>query len=99
MRALPYTLAAVFLAGAGARLLCADESPAPPPAPESSKPAPETPRAGDADVLRWIADLGSDDFRTREAASRHLAEAGENAREALEAAAKTSDSLEVRWRA
>ena len=96
MRTLPYALAAVLAAGAGATLLSADEPPAPAPAPQ---PAPETAKASSEDILRWIADLASDDFRTREAASKRLQDAGESARAALESVAKTSDSLEVRWRA
>jgi hypothetical protein len=93
MRTLPYALAALLVAGSGAALLSADEPPAPAP-----QPAPDA-KASDADVLRWIGELTSDDFRTREAASKHLEAAGEGARAALETAAKNSDSLEVRWRA
>ena len=87
--------AGASFAGAS-RLRADDPSPAPVPQPSpDAKPA----RDGEAALLAWVADLGSDDFRTREAASKHLAEAGETAREALEAVVKTSDSLEVRWRA
>lgn len=77
-----------LLAPAGFVSLARAEEPAPQPAAPSSE-----------QILGWINDLGSDDFRTREQASRSLAGAGEAAREALETALKTSDSLEVRWRA
>ncbi|MFM8981156.1 MAG: PDZ domain-containing protein [Planctomycetia bacterium] len=69
--------------------------PTPVPAPAPAEPAPPAPEQ----VLAWVAQLGSDDFRAREEASERLAGAGEAAREALESAVATSDSLEVRWRA
>jgi hypothetical protein len=62
-------------------------------------PAPQPAAPSAEQILGWVNDLGSDDFRTREQASRSLSGAGEAAREALETAVKTSDSLEVRWRA
>ncbi len=62
-------------------------------------PAPGAPAVSPEQVRGWVADLGSDDFRRREEASRQLAQAGEAAREALESASKASESLEVRWRA
>ena len=70
-------------------VLCADE-------PEV---LPGAPAASAEQIRGWVADLGSDDFRRREEASRQLAQVGEAAREALESAAKASESLEVRWRA
>lgn len=83
----------------------AEEEPIQPAAPVPAPAAEEA--AGEAgareasaeQVLAWVAQLGSDDFRVREQASERLAAAGEAAREALEAAMATSDSLEVRWRA
>ena len=47
----------------------------------------------------WIADLGSDDFAVREAASLELKRIGAAAVPALEATAKATDSPEVRFRA
>lgn len=101
MRLLPIAFVAAFLPGAVGAAAFADEpAPAPPPLPA---PAPEPPAKAAEDVAGkvagWILDLSSDDFRTREEASKRLAEAGEAARQALETAAKGSDSLEVRWRA
>lgn len=67
---------------------------------EPPPPAAQAPSAPSAEqVLAWVAQLGSEDFRAREQASERLAAAGEAAREALEAAVDSSDSLEVRWRA
>jgi hypothetical protein len=63
------------------------------------EPAPAAPGATQAEIQRLVADLGADDFRTREAASRKLASIGEPARAALEKALKESESPEVRWRA
>src|SRR5438270_10869863 len=51
--------------------------------------------AGVDDLVR---DLGSDDFKKREAATQALSEAGPDAVPALEKAAKDKDP-EVRWRA
>lgn len=78
----------------------AEEPPAPtPPAPPPAAEAPQAAGTTAEQVLAWVAQLGSDDFRAREEASERLAAAGEAAREALETAMATSDSLEVRWRA
>jgi hypothetical protein len=58
------------------------------------------PAAPDAGKARgWIADLGSDDFGRREAASRELAKLGAAAKPLLRGALKTSPDLEVRRRA
>lgn len=85
------------LCGAAASALRADDAP---PAPAPAAPAAPAPAAPDeAQILRWVAELGGDDFRARERASAQLEAAGEAARPALEEAARTSDSLEVRWRA
>lgn len=91
-------LGSLALAGAyAAPRLLAEDPPAPPAAPAPSEPAPAA--VDEAQIVRWVADLGSDDFRVREAASKRLADAGEAARAALAEAERTSDSLEVRWRA
>jgi hypothetical protein len=95
MRTFAIASSLTLLAGLGALPLSADD---PAPAPVPAAPAPNTDEL-QAKVLKWIADLGSEDFRTREAAFKDLAGVGASARDALEAAAKTSDSLEVRWRA
>jgi hypothetical protein len=86
------TLLALLALGlvATAGFLRADDPPAPVPAPADD--------ATKANVDRWIADLGSDDFRTREEASRRLAGVGAAAKKALEDALAKSESLEVRWR-
>lgn len=85
------------LGGVGtSRLVLAGDppSPAPPPA-----PAPSAPSADEAArIAHLVEDLGSDDFRIREAATKTLADLGEKARPALEAALK-SDSPSVRFRA
>jgi hypothetical protein len=73
----------------GAAVLRADEEPAAPAV------SPETKARIDA----LIRQLGADDFRSREAASRELATLGDAARKALENAARASQSPEVRWRA
>lgn len=65
----------------------------PPPPAQAEDPAPA---ASGADEL--VQQLGHDDFRAREAASRKLAALGEQARPALERALEQSDSPEVRWR-
>ncbi|MFQ3648700.1 MAG: hypothetical protein SNJ75_00070 [Gemmataceae bacterium] len=49
-------------------------------------------------IQQWIIDLGDDDFRTRDKATRALRAAGERAEAALEKAA-TSDDAEVKRRA
>jgi hypothetical protein len=65
----------------------------------------DTPAAGQpaasqaATIQRLVEDLGNDDFRTRENASKRLAAFGPQARPALEKAARESSSPEVRWRA
>jgi hypothetical protein len=51
-----------------------------------------------AQIDRWIADLGDDDFKTRQAASRKLRAAGAAAEAALEKAADSAD-IEVKKRA
>jgi hypothetical protein len=68
------------------------EDEAPPAAPPNESPSQEQ-------IQAWVAQLGSDEFRLREEASQKLQQAGEPARAAVEQAMKTSDSLEVRWRA
>nr|MDJ0522156.1 HEAT repeat domain-containing protein [Planctomycetota bacterium] len=52
-----------------------------------------------AAIERLVQQLGADDFRTREEASRKLAGYGTKARDVLREAARTSQSPEVRWRA
>lgn len=94
----------LLLGAATAPALWAEDPPPPAPAPKApgtQAPGPQAPGKDDADtqILGWVADLGSDDFATREQASRRLEAAGARARQALEAALKSSDSLEVRWRA
>jgi hypothetical protein len=64
----------------------------------SSPAAPPTPPPPDPRIPRLIADLASDDFARREAASKSLVEAGDAAVPALEAAAK-DPSPEVQARA
>ncbi len=59
----------------------------------------DTTAARNAEIERLIEALGAEDFRTREQASQKLAAIGAPARAALEKAAKTSESPEVRWRA
>lgn len=71
--------------------------------------AQDSPAAGQGDFERAVAELASDDFPTRERATRVLREAGEAARGALEAAAKSADPetrhraeailVALRWRA
>jgi tetratricopeptide (TPR) repeat protein len=56
------------------------------------------PRPTAADVVRWIKELGDNDFATREKASRKLWAAGEVAEDALRQAAATDDP-EVKRRA
>ncbi len=61
----------------------------------------KAPAAGPASgvIEKLVQQLGADDFRSREQASRKLAAHGEKARGALEKAARESESPEVRWRA
>jgi len=59
----------------------------------------EDPAPGAEEIQRLVLQLGHDDFRTREEASRRLTEIGEPARSTLEDALKHSESPEVRWRA
>lgn len=54
---------------------------------------------GAAETQRWIADLGSDSFRSRLQAERELRELGERALPDLRKAAEESDDPEVQWRA
>ena len=58
-----------------------------------------TPAVSRAEVQKLIDQLGADDFRTRETASKRLEALGAAARPALEKAAKDAGSPEVRWRA
>ena len=51
------------------------------------------------ELAKLIQDLGADDFRARERASKRLTELGAAAKDALREAAKSSPSAEVRWRA
>jgi tetratricopeptide (TPR) repeat protein len=53
-------------------------------APLPSGPTPEQ-------IVKWIQDLGDNDFSTRENASRHLWEAGKAAEAAVQAATKSTD--------
>jgi hypothetical protein len=61
------------------------------------KPAPAAPT--DAELDRTFADLDSDDFATREKASRRLAEWGELAVPGVRKRLEKTDSAEVRKRA
>ena len=89
------TVALAFLGitlGAGGTVLFADD-PAPP------RPAPSAPAAEPAgEIQQRVEDLGSADFRVREAAWKALVGYGERARPALEAALK-SENPSVRFRA
>ena len=71
------------------------------PAPGEPTPAPErvAERAAEADVSKWIQQLGSDSYRARLEAENRLKQLGEQAREALEAAAAEPADSEVQWRA
>jgi WD40 repeat protein len=60
--------------------------------------APQNP-PDDAAIARWIAQLGDDDFDTRQAASKNLAAAGEAALPALHDTAQNSTDAEARSRA
>lgn len=51
-----------------------------------------------AHISRWIADLGSHDFRKRSAASDSLTKIGRKAQQPLEAARKAAQALELRRR-
>jgi hypothetical protein len=77
-----------LVAATSAPILFAADAPAP-----VAVPTDDDPR-----IARLVEDLGSDDFRVREAATKALADMGEKARPALEAAMK-SDSPAVRFRA
>ncbi|MDF1701328.1 MAG: PDZ domain-containing protein [Planctomycetota bacterium] len=59
----------------------------------------EAPALADAAIAQLVQDLGADDFRTREQASKRLAALGAKARPALEKALKSETRPEVRWRA
>lgn len=61
-------------------------------------PAEAEEAASAGEIQRWIADLGSDDYETRERATEALAACGPAARPALEEAARSPDP-EVRYRA
>lgn len=65
---------------------------------EESK-APAGASAERAVIERLVRELGADDFRSREEASQKLATYGAKARDLLKAAARDSESPEVRWRA
>lgn len=73
----------------GASVLRADDEPA----------APAVSPEMQARIAKLIEQLGADDFRAREAASRELEGLGAEAKEALAKAVRTSESPEVRWRA
>jgi hypothetical protein len=89
MRHLALAAAAIGLvAGLSGRALFAD-GPAPAPAPTAEE---------QARIKQLVDNLGSDDFRIREAATKDLTALGEKARAALVEAAK-SDVPEVRFRA
>jgi WD40 repeat protein len=63
--------------------------------------ATKLPPVGPADVKRlqaWIADLGDDDFSRREQAERDLADAGDAARDLVEAALRREKDLEIQFR-
>ncbi len=51
-----------------------------------------------ATLAKWISDLGSPDFKTREEASRHLAECGPALHLALESALARAEDLEIKAR-
>ena len=53
----------------------------------------------DKEIARLVKQLGSSDFRTRQAATKRLEEIGEPALDALDKAAASSDDLEIRQRA
>jgi RNA polymerase sigma factor (sigma-70 family) len=59
------------------------------------KPAP---RAPEKDIARWIADLDSEDFETRERANQNLDKLGEGAFAAYDKALAANASLEMRRR-
>ena len=61
--------------------------------------AEDEPALSGAALERLVTELGADDFRTREEASKKLAVLGEKARPALEKAVKGAKSPETRWRA
>ncbi len=63
-------------------------------APAASAEAPPAP--GPEQIARWIMELGNEEFAVREAASRHLWEAGETAEKALQQAAQSDDAEVVR---
>lgn len=86
MRFLTLLLAVALVLPATARLAHAED-----PAPAEA--------VSDAEIQTLVDQLGHDDFKIREAASRKLAQLGDRARPALEKAATDSGSLEARWRA
>ena len=93
MKNLALVLAGVgLIAFGGVRLVCADD-----PAPQGPA-APTLTAEEQTRVRHLIDDLGSDDFRIREAATKALTEFGEKARAALVEAQK-NDNAEVRFRA
>jgi len=90
---LPVVILPVVILFVGAAIVLAGDDPTPAP----QAPAPQAARSK-AGIGRLIQQLGADDFRAREAASKALAAQGEKARAALTAAAR-SQSPEIRWRA
>src|SRR5687767_4576736 len=80
--------AALFAAGFGTAAVLAE-----PPAPRPRDSTPATP----ARIAEWVRDLGSPDFRRREAATRELANRPE-AIPALRQVVRSTDA-EVAWRA
>lgn len=65
---------------------------------KAEAPAPVTKDAAAA-VGKWIADLGSDSFRTRLEAEEQLRKLGEAALPALRKATGNADDREIQWRA
>jgi len=58
----------------------------------------QPPAADEKEISKWIADLGSDQFATRQAAAKALTELGERAEAALRKAHAGNPPLEVRQR-
>ena len=82
-----------------AALVCVGAAPATQPADDGDELTPAERAQRDARIAALIKQLGDDEWRTREAASKALAEIGRPALEALKKAATTSKDAEVVWRA
>ncbi|MCA8954818.1 MAG: PDZ domain-containing protein [Planctomycetes bacterium] len=67
--------------------------------PRSAPKAPKASESAQARIDRLIEQLGDSDYKTRKAAEESLLREGEQARKALDHAAKHHDDPEVRWRA